>query len=326
MRKIQRVLLTGATGFVGSHLYPVLERAGFEVRGATRDVAQASKRFVGREFVYIDTSARGSVAQAMRGCDAAIYLVHSMAQAANDFDDVERHAATWFASAAHEAGLQRIVYLGGIRPQGVPSRHLQSRLQTGENLRAGPVPTIELQASMIIGAGSGSFRIVRDLAARLPAMLLPTWLDSRTEPVALDDVTAAIARALTIEHETSAAYPLPGPDRLTCREILERTARALGHEPRMWGVPFVSPHLSSYWIALVTRADARIARQLVEGLRSDLIAADEGFWRLFPEHERVSFNEALRRALPEEQRGLSSRARLVEYVLHMVTPHSKRAT
>lgn len=324
MGTIKRVLLTGATGFVGSHVFPVLARACFEVRGATRDVAQAAKRFPGREFVHLDTGQPSSLGPAMRGCDAAIYLVHSMA-AGGHFDDVERDAATSFARAAHEAGLQRIVYLGGVRPQGKPSRHLQSRLQTGENLRAGPVPTIELQASMIIGAGSESFRIVRDLSARLPVMVLPSWLDSRTEPVAIDDVTAAIAHALTIEHRGSAAYALPGPDLLTCREILERTARQLGHEPRMWGVSFVSPHLSTYWIALVTRADVRIARQLVEGLRGDLIAPDAGFWRLFPEHRRLSFDEALRRALPEEERGLSRRARLVEHLLGMVAPHVKRA-
>ena len=312
-------MLTGATGFVGSHLHGVLERAGFEVIGATRDPKAAAARWPGRTFRALDVRDEVTLGPALQGCDAAVYLVHSMADA-KDYDDVEQRSAQAFARAARAAGLRRVVYLGGIKPSGTPSRHLLSRLKTGAALRAGTVPTIELQASMIIGAGSESFRIVRDLSARLPFMLLPAWLETRTEPIALDDVTAAIAHALHISHKGSAAYALPGREVLTCKEILVRTAEHLGHAPRMWGVPLVSPRLSSDWITLVTRADKHVARELVEGLRSDLVASDGGFWRLYPEHERLSFHEALVRALPEEERALSSRARLLERALHAVSP------
>jgi uncharacterized protein YbjT (DUF2867 family) len=316
---IRRVLLTGATGFVGGYLHGVLERAGFEVIGATRDPIAARARSPERTFRALDVRDEATLVPAMHGCDAAVYLVHSMADT-KDYDDVEQRSAQSFARAAQQAGLRRIVYLGGIEPSGKPSRHLMSRLKTGAALRAGNVPAIELQASMIIGAGSESFRIVRDLSARLPVMLLPAWLETRTQPIALDDVTAAIAHALRIDHPESAAYPLPGPEVLTCKEILLRTAEHLGHAPRMWGVPFVSPRLSSYWITLVTRAEKHVARELVEGLRSDLLASNAGFWRLFPEHERLSFHEALVRALPEEERGLSPRAKLFERVVHQMAP------
>lgn len=323
MSDIKRVLLTGATGFVGSRLHTVLEGAGFVVIGATRQPERAQQRHPERTYRYLDTKDKESIRQAMTGCDAAVYLVHSMADSA-DYDSVEEHAATRFASAAEEAQLSRMVYLGGTRPAGAPSRHLQSRLHTGEVLRAGKVPCIELQASMIIGAGSESFRMVRDLSARLPVMLLPRWLTTRTEPIALDDVTAAITHALQLPTLPSAAYPLPGPEVLTCREILERTATLLGLSPRMWGVPFVTPRLSSYWITLITRADKHVARELVEGLGSDLVAENEGFWRLFPAHQRLTFQEALQRALPEEERGLSGRARVLENLMHRFTPTSHK--
>jgi uncharacterized protein YbjT (DUF2867 family) len=289
------------------------------VIGATRDPKAAAARWPGRTFRALDVRDEATLGPALRGCDAAVYLVHSMADA-KDYDDVEQRSAETFARAAQQAGLRRIVYLGGIQPSGKPSRHLMSRLKTGAALRAGTVPTIELQASMIIGAGSESFRIVRDLSARLPVMLLPAWLETRTQPIALDDVTAAIAHALRIAHAESAAYALPGPEVLTCKEILVRTAEHLGHAPGMWGVPLVSPRLSSYWITLVTRADKHVARELVEGLRSDLVASDDGFWRLYPEHTRMSFHEALDRALPEEERGLSPRARWLERAVHAVLP------
>jgi len=321
--EIKTVLLTGATGFVGTRLHAVLEAAGFQVIGATRHPERAKQRFPERTYRYLDTNDRASVRQSMVGCDAAVYLIHSMADA-KDYDKVEDHSATRFAEAAAESQLARIVYLGGIRPAGKPSRHLKSRLHTGEVLRAGKVPTIELQASMVIGAGSESFRMVRDLSSRLPVMLLPTWLKTRTEPIAVDDVTAAITHALQLPNVTSGAYALPGPEILTCRQILEQTATFLGLQPRMWGLPFVTPRLSRFWVTLITRADKHVARELVEGLGSDLVADDLGFWRLFPEHQRLSFQEALSRALPEEERGLSVRARMVEDLLHRVTPNSDK--
>lgn len=318
MPEITRVLLTGATGFVGLHLYPVLTSANLSVVCGSRHPEAAHARFPAREFRPLDVADFDSAWRALEGCDAAVYLVHSMADVKR-YDRAEERNAKTFLRAAERAGLKRIVYLGGPQPTGKGSRHLRSRLRTGEILRSGRVSTIELQATMIIGPGSESWRIVRDLAARLPVMLLPRWLESRSQPIYIDDVTAAIRLALTMEHSGSAAYPLPGPQTLSAREILRRTAQLMGLSPRMYGVPVITPHLSSYWISLVTRANQRIASQLVEGLRTDLVAPDDGFWRRFPEHTRVSFDEAARLALRAEADSLSVRDRLTEWLIHRVT-------
>jgi uncharacterized protein YbjT (DUF2867 family) len=323
MLEVKRVLLTGATGFVGLHLYPTLIQSGFSVVCGTRDPAGAQKRFPGRTFHRLDVSDYDSTLAAMQGCDAAVYLVHSMADH-KDYEEQEQRAAHNFARAAEQAGLKRIVYLGGIKPHGTPSKHLRSRLRTGEALRGGKVSTIELQATMIIGAGSESWRIVRDLAARLPVMLLPKWLSSRSQPIHIDDVVAAIRHALTLDLEGSEAFPLPGPETLSARSIITRTAGLLGLEPRMMGLPVITPRLSSYWISLVTRANQNISRQLVEGLRTDLVAPDAGFWKLMPEHERLTFDDAARRALEAEHQVLPLRSKLTEWVIHRFTPSREK--
>jgi uncharacterized protein YbjT (DUF2867 family) len=319
MPDIKRVLLTGATGFVGSHLYPVIRDAGFSVVCASREPDKAQARYPDRAFVQLDVYDAQSTLAAMQGCDAAVYLVHSMADH-RDYEAAEQQAAHIFSRAAEQAGLARIVYLGGIRPAGKPSRHLRSRLRTGEILRAGRVPTIELQATMIMGAGSESWRIVRDLAARLPVMLLPSWLDSKSQPIDIADVTAALCHALTMDDvHASAAYPLPGPEALSAREIIARTAKLMGLHPRMLRVPLLTPRLSSYWISLVTRANGHVASQLVEGLCSDLVAPDRGFWKLVPEHVCIPFDQAARRALVAEARELPLRTRLTEWLIRRMT-------
>jgi uncharacterized protein YbjT (DUF2867 family) len=180
--------------------------------------------------------------------------------------------------------------------------HLRSRVEVGEVLRAGTVPTLELRASMIIGRGSLSWVIVRDLAARLPVMVLPRWLTSRTEPVAIDDVVAALVGALSVPLAASACFDVPGPEALSGREILDRTASVLGlHRPRMIEVPFLTPRLSSWWVRLVTRADWSVAREIVVGLTHDLLARDDRFWAAIDRGPRIGFDEAARRAVLDEQ-------------------------
>ncbi len=315
----QRVLLTGATGFVGRNLHSVLAGAGFEVVGATRNPERARERFPGRRFVRLDLAEPSSIADAIAGCDAAVYLVHGMAAdaGAGDYEANERRMAADFLAAAERLGVRRIVYLGGVQPSGAPSKHLRSRAATGEILRSGGVSTIELQASMVIGAGSESWRIVRDLALRLPIMLLPRWLKCRTQPIAIDDVTFALTRALELElgEGESLVEDLPGPEILTGREILERIAALRGMKPRIIDVPVLTPRLSSYWLRLVTRADTHVARELVEGLTHDLLAPDDGFWRRFPDHARLGFDEAAGRALALGQDELSIPARASELLI-----------
>ncbi|MFB6374708.1 MAG: hypothetical protein ABEN55_16665 [Bradymonadaceae bacterium] len=168
---------------------------------------------------------------------------------------------------------------------------------------------------MIIGAGSESWRIVRDLAARLPAMLLPSWTRSKTQPVWIGDVTEALVGALEMETEESQWCDIPGPDTLTIEEILRRTARAMGNDPRGISVPFLSPRISSWWLRFVTSADMHVARQLVEGLKSDLIAESDEFWEQIGHTDLLSFDEAARRSLapPESRSG-----RIIERVVHEV--------
>jgi uncharacterized protein YbjT (DUF2867 family) len=219
---------------------------------------------------------------------------------AGDYEVREQRGATLFARTAAEHGVERIIYLGGVVPQGEPSKHLRSRLATGQILRAGPVPCFELQASMIVGAGSLSFRLVRDVATRLPVLLSPPWLSCRSQPVAIDDVVTAVLACLELPLADAGAWALPGPEILTAEEILSRTAAICGLEPVVVRVPLVSPSLVSYGLELVTDAGGRVAGELVEGLRTDLLAADDGIWKKLPGHHRLSFDEAARRALRDE--------------------------
>jgi uncharacterized protein YbjT (DUF2867 family) len=313
-----RILVTGATGFVGSRVLSALRARGKDVIGGTRNPNEASASEPGVSFCHVDLDDPVSLASALIDVDQAVYLVHGMSDSGS-YVDAERRYAENFRDAAENAKLGRIVYLGGIPPQGEPSRHLDSRLHTGEILRAGKIPVVELQATMIVGGGSESFRIVRDLSARLPGMLLPKWLDSKSEPVAIDDVVAAILHSLAMPLTESEVLTAPGPELLSGTEIIKRTARAMGHRPIMLSVPFVTPHLSSYWIRLVTRANPQVATELVEGLRHNIVANGKTIWQTMPEFRRTSFDEAVHRALRDEERALPIGSLFVERLLHLVT-------
>lgn len=295
------VLLTGATGFVGRHAYPALVDEGWLVRCASRDADAARRRQPDREWVSLDVSDEASVADGLSGCDAALYLVHGMASHDDDFRSAEIAQAQRFSVAAAEAGVRRVVYLGGVAAPSNASEHLRSRVEVGEVLRGGAVSTVELRASMIVGHGSLSWLIVRDLAARLPVMVLPRWLESRTEPVAIDDIVLALSRALDLEIAGSAWFDVPGPAVLSGREILERTTAVLGlRKPVMIQVPFLSPRLSSHWVRFVTRAEWSVAREVVVGLKTDLIAQDDQFWKRIHHEDLTTFEGAARKALEAE--------------------------
>ena len=294
------LLLTGATGFVGGAVRPALAAMEWRVRCLTRDVARARRREPDLEWIEGDVGDQVSCAAALDGCRAALYLVHGIGEGA-DYHRREVMAASTFARAAAAAGVERIVYLGGVAPSGTASDHLRSRLEVGEALRAGPVQTVELRASMIVGYGSLSWLIVRDLAARLPVMVLPRWLKSRTQPVAIDDVVTALMRALEMPLAASAWYDIPGPATLSGKEILEETARVMGlQSPRAIEVPLLSPRLSSLWVRFVTRAKWSIAREVVVGLTEDLLAKDGRFWQLAGHSHLMSFGDAARLALAAE--------------------------
>jgi uncharacterized protein YbjT (DUF2867 family) len=296
----RKVLLTGATGFVGRAVEPMLVRAGWAVRGLTRQARRARPPTSGVEWVEGNIASSADVARVLEGVSAAVYLIHEMGQGPN-FEQREVDEAGRFAEAATRAGLERIVYLGGVAPSGEASPHLHSRLAVGQTLRSGPVPTIELRASMIIGHGSLSWLIVRDLVARLPVMVLPAWLRSRTEPVAIDDVVAALVAAVDLPSTGNTSFDLPGPEVLSGRQILEEAARQMHLAPPLAiEVPVLTPWLSSHWVRLVTRAEWSVAREVVVGLTHDLLARDDRFWRQIGHARRLSFAEAASRALAAE--------------------------
>lgn len=299
---MREILLTGATGFIGSRLAVALEAAGYRVRCATRDPARARLRAPELTWIGVDLDRPETVAPALDGCDAAFYLVHSMDQHDANYPDRERAAATEFAAAAAAAGLRRIVYLGGVVPTSGTSRHLASRERTGAILGAGATSVIELRAAMIIGAGSASWTMVRDLARRLPAMLLPRWLKNSSYPIAVEDVIAGLLAALALPITGSHVFELPGPERVTHRDVLARTAAAMGRKRFMLSVPVLTPRLSSYWIALVTRTNLDLAKELVEGVRFDLEPSGTSLWSRVS-HQPLTLDEAIRVALADEAAG-----------------------
>ena len=323
----RKILITGATGFIGRALLSALCARGQTVVAASRQPAAAASGAADVEWRTFDLLRPETLSDALRGIRVAYYLVHSMGGGRADFRALENRAAHAFVVSAASAGVERIVYLGGPAPPGRPSEHLRSRLEVGEILRGGPVPAVELRASMVIGNGSASWQIVRDLAMRLPLMILPKWLKSRTRPVALDDVLLALAAAAELPLEGSAWFDLPGPEVLNGRQILERIAALRGRRILAIDVPLLTPQLSALWLKLVTRTDYTLARELVLGLGEDLLPEDERFWQLIRHSPLVSFDDAARRALASErwQAGARQRvARLEEDLVDLTATRKPR--
>lgn len=291
-------LVTGATGFIGRALVPSLLARGYRVAAASRRASSDADSAV--EWRTCDLLRPESLSGVFTGVQVAFYLVHSMGGGAAHFRQLEHRAARAFTEAAAAAGVERIVYLGGPAPPGVPSEHLRSRLEVGEILRAGSVLALELRASMVIGSGSASWQIVRDLAMRLPVMVLPKWLGSKTRPVALDDVIEALIAAASLRVEHSQWFDVPGPEVMSGQQILERIAALRGRHFLALKVPLLTPRLSALWLRLITRTDFALARELVLGLEQDLLPRDERFWDLIQHHRLLTFDEAARRALASE--------------------------
>ncbi len=293
-----RILLTGATGFVGGHLRIALAAAGYDLRLASRDPAAARREHPEGTWVHMDIKKPESMEAALEGCDAAYFLVHRVGSG-GDYAEVEAEAAKHFAKAASRKKVKRIIYLGGVvPPRGKSSKHLQSRKHTGEILRGGDVPCTELRAAMIVGEGSRSWRILTDLADRLPVMVLPRWLRNHSWPVSIDNVVYALVAALTLEHEGSQWFDLPGEERVSHRESLLRVAKAMGKHPVTIGVPVLSPTLSSYWIGALTSVSFTLARELVQGLKYDLDPSGVVVWDKVKE-KPYGVNKAITLALAD---------------------------
>jgi uncharacterized protein YbjT (DUF2867 family) len=274
----------------------VLLAAGHGVRALVRDPG----RYDGPDGVEVfrgDLLDPGSFDSALEGVEAAYYLVHSM-QAGEDFEERDRRAARNFAEAATAAGVDRVVYLGGLGEEGEElSAHLESRREVERILGEGDYDLTTLRAAIVIGEGSASFAMVRQLASRLPVMVTPRWVQNECQPIAIDDVLAYLVGVLDVPETAGGTYEIGGPDVLTYEEIMRTTARVMGRrEPVILPVPVLTPRLSSYWVGLVTDVDFRVARPLIDGLKNPVVVSDDRITDLVP-IDPTPYEEAVRRAL-----------------------------
>ena len=272
-----KVLVTGASGYIGGRLVPALLAAGHSVRCMSRNAAKLEQQpwFNEVEAVSADALDRPSLDRAMEGCDAAFYLIHSMDGSDADFGDRDRDAAQNFAAAAAEAGLKRIVYLGGLGGGDELSKHLSSRQEVGRVLAAGSVDTTELRAAVIIGSGSVSFEMLRHLTEVLPVMITPRWVRTRCQPIAISDVLKILIAAIEEPPGESHVWEIGGPDQLSYQDMMRGYAEVAGLSKRViLPVPVLSPGLSKHWIGLVTPLPTGVAKPLVESLRNEVIVDD----------------------------------------------------
>ena len=289
-----RVLVTGASGFVGGRLAPALEEAGHEVRAMTRH----PDRYQGAGTpVAGDVSDESSLRAALDGCDAAYYLVHSLDSA--DFQERDADAARSFARAASDAGVGRIVYLGGLGDDSDQlSAHLRSRRQVERLLAEGGVPVTVLRAGIVIGHGGVSWEMTRQLVAHLPAMVTPRWVHTRTQPIAVADVVRYLVGVLEAPEAEGRAFDVGGPEVLEYLEMLTRVAEIQGRRLLIVPVPLLTPQLSSRWLALVTDVDVQTGRSLIDSMTNEVVVKDDAIRRIVP-FEPMSYDDAVLTALKE---------------------------
>jgi uncharacterized protein YbjT (DUF2867 family) len=287
------IAVAGATGYVGGQLCVRLREQGLDVRALARHPeAAADLDDIGCEVRKADVLEPETLDPVLEGVDVAYYLVHSMGRGADrDFARRDKEGAANFAAAAAAAGVRRIVYLGGL---GEGSKHLASRHATAETLRAGDVPLTYFRAAAVIGAGSESFLTVFHLVKRLPLMITPRWVTTRTQPIAIDDAVSFLVAAAALDAPLDREIQIGGPDVTTYGGMIDALARALGRRPPLrLTVPVLTPALSSLWIGLVTPVDAGVARPLIEGLAAETVVTDVTGMELFPDVTTTPLSAAL---------------------------------
>ena len=292
-------LVAGATGYIGHRLCLALAEKGEPPRamarkpGRAQDLAKA-----GCEVVPGDVLRRETLAEPLEGIKTAYYLVHSMGRGGQgDFAERDVEGAENFAAAAADAGVEQIVYLGGLSDSG--SKHLASRHATAEHLASTAVPVTYLRAAAVIGSGSESFRTLFYLVKRLPVMVTPKWVANRTQPIAIADLIEILAQVPKLREATGRQIDIGGPDVTTYGGMMDSMAKAMGKRPRLKvPVPVLSPNLSSHWIGLVTPVDAGVARPLVQGLSVETIVKDRSGMKLF-DLDLSTMDEAMSDAITE---------------------------
>jgi uncharacterized protein YbjT (DUF2867 family) len=302
MERGTRILLTGATGYVGGRLLPALEAAGYKVSCLARRPEHLSQR-VGptTEVVQGDCLDPDSLGPALDGIEAAYYMIHSMGSS-RDFEDLDRKAAADFGAAARRAGVRRIIYLGGLGEQSEGlSPHLRSRHETGEALRAAGVPVIEMRASIVLGSGSLSFELIRALVERLPVMVCPRWVHVKAQPIAIEDVVAYLLAALDVRANGSKVFEIGGSEQVSYADIMREYARQRGLRRFFIPVPVLTPKLSSLWLGLTTPVYARVGRKLIEGVRNPTVVTNDEALRAF-DIRPMSTGKAIARAMRNEDR------------------------
>jgi uncharacterized protein YbjT (DUF2867 family) len=290
------VLVAGASGFVGRRLCPALVGAGYGVRAMTR----TPKRYGGAgEAVAGDVHHPATLVPALEGCAAAYYLVHSLGSP--DFRRLDAEAATAFGTAAAAAGVARVVYVGGLgNDDDDLSEHLRSRREVERMLGAGGVPVTSLRAGIVIGAGGISWEITRQLVKRLPVMVTPRWVRTRTQPIALDDVVRYLVGVLSAADTAGRTFEIGGPEVLDYRTMLRRLAAIQNRPQLIVPVPLLSPRLSSLWLGLVTDVDTATGRSLVDSMVNETVVRDDSIRSLVP-FEPMAYDDAARRALAESE-------------------------
>lgn len=302
-KRIMKILLTGATGYIGSQLKERLlqdedVRLRLFVRNASKVKLEVSRNVEMREGSTFD---KDSLLKALKGMDVAYYLIHSMG-AKGDFEELDRISAENFRDACIAAGVKRIIYLGGLGKKETASKHLLSRIETGEILSRQPadIQTIWFRAGIIIGAGSASFRIIRSLIRKLPLMITPRWVHTKTQPIAVQDVLQYLFLAREVEVQGNLMVDV-GSEQMSFKEMLERAARVMGLRRLLIPVPVLSPRLSSYWLILFSPVSYRIARALVDGLKSETIIQNDNARFYFPKVIPLPYEKAIEAALSEDE-------------------------
>ena len=298
------VTVTGASGFVGSHLCQALVDAGHQVRAMTRhpDAYEGAG-----EAVYGDVSEADSLGPALDGADAAYYLVHSLDR--EDFESADAQAATDFSAAAAQAGVRRIVYLGGLgREDQDLSAHLRSRREVEHLLAGDGVPVTVLRAAIVVGHGGISWEITRQLVDHLPAMVVPHWTTTRTQPIALTDAVAYLVGVLEPAEAEGRVFEIGGPEVLTYAQMMQRASQVIKHRPLpMLAVPLLTPRLSSRWLAFVTDVDIETARNLIDSMSNEVVVTDDSITRVVP-RRLLGYDDAVRAAMAERQRATATSA------------------